>query len=100
VLLTPSEGFTGLLRASGGCVQRHQRVVLFKTLKRLPVGTAYAAWTGIGSVGVVIGMALFDDPVTAVRIGCIVLIVASIFGRRLVGSGSTGAARVRCAGRV
>jgi multidrug transporter EmrE-like cation transporter len=41
-------------------VQRHQRVVLFKTLKRLPVGTAYDAWTGIGSVGVVIGMALFE----------------------------------------
>jgi hypothetical protein len=74
-------------------VQRHQRVVLFKALKRLPVGTAYAAWTGIGSVGVVIGMALFDDPVTAVRVGCIVLVVASIFGQRLAGSGSTGAAR-------
>ena len=63
------------------------------TLKRLPIGTAYDAWTGIGSVGVVVGMALFDNPVTAVRIGCIVLIVASVFGRHLAGSGSTCAAR-------
>jgi quaternary ammonium compound-resistance protein SugE len=81
-------------------VQRHQRVLLFKSLPRLPIGTAYAAWTGIGSVEVVIGMALFDDSVTAVRIGCIVLIVTGVVGRRRVGSGSTGAARVRCAGRV
>jgi quaternary ammonium compound-resistance protein SugE len=81
-------------------VQRHQRVLLFKSLPRLSIGTAYDAWTGIGSVGVVIGMALFDDSVTAVRIGCIVLIVTGVVGRRLVGSGSTGAARVRCAGRV
>jgi hypothetical protein len=64
-------------------VQRHQRVLLFKSLPRLSIGTAYAAWTGIGSVGVVIGMALFDDSVTAVRIGCIVLIVTGVFGRRL-----------------
>ncbi len=48
-------------------MQRHQCVLLFKTLKRLPVGAA--AWTGIGSVGIVVGMALFDDPVTAVRVG-------------------------------
>jgi hypothetical protein len=47
-------------------------VLLFKTLKQLSVGTAFDAWTGIGSVEVVVGRALFDDPVTAVRIGCIV----------------------------
>ena len=62
-------------------------------LKRLPVDTAYAPWTGIGSVGVIVGMALFDNPVTALRIGCIVLIAAGVFGRRLAGSGSTCATR-------
>ena len=50
-------------------------------LRDLPVGTAYAIWTGIGAVGVaLLGIVLFKDPATAVRLGCIGLIVVGIIG--------------------
>jgi quaternary ammonium compound-resistance protein SugE len=62
-------------------------VLLAKTLDRLPVGTAYAIWTGLGSVGVVtLGIILFDEPATPARLGCIALIVAGIIGLRLAGA--------------
>jgi quaternary ammonium compound-resistance protein SugE len=54
-------------------------------LKTLPVGTAYAVWTGIGAVGVaILGIALFAEPATAARLSCIGLIVAGIVGLKLV----------------
>ena len=54
-------------------------------LKTLPVGTAYAVWTGIGAVGTAaLGMYLFGDPATVARITCIGLIVAGIAGLKLV----------------
>ncbi|HEU4592441.1 MAG TPA: multidrug efflux SMR transporter [Steroidobacteraceae bacterium] len=54
------------------------------TLRVLPVGTAYAVWTGIGAVGsVALGIVLFDEPVTAVRIGSIALVVTGIIGLKL-----------------
>ncbi|THF56287.1 quaternary ammonium compound efflux SMR transporter SugE [Ollibium composti] len=54
-------------------------------LKDLPVGTAYAVWTGVGTVGTaILGMWLLGDPATAVRIGCIALIVCGIAGLKLV----------------
>ncbi|MGH6770793.1 MAG: quaternary ammonium compound efflux SMR transporter SugE [Xanthobacteraceae bacterium] len=54
-------------------------------LKTLPVGTAYAVWTGIGAVGVaILGIVLFAEPATAARLGCIGLIVAGIVGLKLV----------------
>jgi quaternary ammonium compound-resistance protein SugE len=50
-------------------------------VKSLPIGTAYAVWTGIGTVGAaVLGMILFDEPRDALRILCILLIVAGIAG--------------------
>jgi quaternary ammonium compound-resistance protein SugE len=53
-------------------------------MRVLPVGTAYAVWTGIGTVGaVVIGMAFLGEPRTAVRLACIVLIVSGIVGLRV-----------------
>lgn len=55
-------------------------------LKTLPVGTGYAVWTGIGTVGTaILGMILFGDPATALRIACIGLILAGIIGLKLVG---------------
>jgi quaternary ammonium compound-resistance protein SugE len=55
-------------------------------LKTLPVGTGYAVWTGIGTVGtVLLGIALFGEPATVLRLGCIALILAGIVGLRLVG---------------
>lgn len=53
-------------------------------LRALPIGTAYAIWTGIGAVGTaVVGMLIFGEPKTAARLACIVLIVAGIAGLKL-----------------
>ncbi|HTV69898.1 MAG TPA: quaternary ammonium compound efflux SMR transporter SugE [Rhizobiaceae bacterium] len=50
-------------------------------LRTLPVGTGYAVWTGIGSVGTaILGIYLFGDPATALRLACIALIVVGILG--------------------
>lgn len=54
------------------------------TLKVIPVGTAYAVWAGIGAAGTaVVGMMLFQEPVTLARIGCIGLVIAGIVGLQL-----------------
>ena len=54
-------------------------------IRTLPLGTAYAVWTGIGTVGsVILGIVLFGEPATVVRIVCILLIVAGIVGLKLV----------------
>jgi quaternary ammonium compound-resistance protein SugE len=54
-------------------------------LKTLPVGTAYAVWTGIGTVGtVVLGIALLGDSASALRLACIGLIVAGIVGLKVL----------------
>ncbi len=53
-------------------------------LKSLPIGTAYAVWTGIGTVGAaILGMVLFDEPRDILRILCIFLIVAGIAGLKI-----------------
>lgn len=54
-------------------------------MRSLPLGTAYAVWTGIGTLGtVVLGMVLFGEPATATRLACIGLIVAGIAGLKLI----------------
>ena len=54
-------------------------------MRDLPVGTAYAVWTGIGAVGtVILGIALFGDPATTSRLACVALILAGIVGLRLI----------------
>lgn len=54
-------------------------------LKSLPVGTAYAVWTGIGTIGTaILGIALLGEPAGALRLLCIGLIVAGIVGLKLV----------------
>lgn len=54
-------------------------------LRVLPLGTAYAVWTGIGTIGTVfLGIWLFAEPADALRLACIGLIVAGIFGLKLV----------------
>jgi len=60
-------------------------VLLGWSLKVLPLGTAYAVWTGIGAVGTaILGMLLFGEPREATRLACIALIVAGIVGLKLV----------------
>ena len=53
-------------------------------VRTLPIGTAYAVWTGIGTVGAaILGMFLFDEPRDAVRVVCILLIIAGIAGLKI-----------------
>jgi quaternary ammonium compound-resistance protein SugE len=54
-------------------------------LRTLPLGTAYAIWTGIGTVGTVaFGIMLFSEPADILRLACIGLIVAGIVGLKLI----------------
>ncbi len=56
-------------------------------MKSLPLGTAYAVWTGIGAVGtVILGIVLFKEPATVARLVCVGLIVAGILGLKLFSS--------------
>ena len=54
-------------------------------LKNIPLGTAYAVWTGIGTIGTaILGIILFKEPATVARIICILLIVCGITGLKLI----------------
>ena len=78
--LWPSVAFFVLLVAS--------MAGLMIALKTLPVGPAYAVWVGIGAVvTAIIGMIAFGDPVSALTIGSIVLIIAGVVGLQLAGAG-------------
>ena len=53
-------------------------------IREVPMGTAYAVWTGIGAAGIAaVGMAFFGEPRTALRIACIACIVLGIAGLKL-----------------
>ncbi len=55
------------------------------SLKNLPLGTAYAVWTGIGTLGTVIfGIIFFKEPATVLRLFCILLILSGITGLKLL----------------
>jgi quaternary ammonium compound-resistance protein SugE len=59
-------------------------LILSQVLKTLPVGTAYAMWTGIGAVGTaLLGILLFHEPGDVTRLACIGLIIGGIVGLRL-----------------
>ena len=80
-----THGFTRLWPSVGTALSMLVSVVLLGLAMRdLPVGTAYAVWTGIGAVGtVILGIALFNDPANAARLVCVGLIVAGILGLKL-----------------
>jgi quaternary ammonium compound-resistance protein SugE len=60
-------------------------LLLDQAMRKLPLGTAYAIWTGIGAVGAaVIGMVRFNEPRDLPRIACIAAIVAGIVGLKLL----------------
>jgi quaternary ammonium compound-resistance protein SugE len=55
------------------------------SLKTLPVGTAYAVWTGIGTIGVaLLGITLFGESASAARLACIAAIVGGIAGLKIL----------------
>ena len=74
--LWPTLGTVGAMVISVG--------LLGMAMRELPVGTAYAVWTGIGAVStVILGIVLFGDPANAPRLVCVGLIVAGILGLKL-----------------
>jgi quaternary ammonium compound-resistance protein SugE len=84
--LKASNGFTRLWPSVWTAVAMAISVVLLGiAMKTLPVGTAYAVWTGIGAVGaVILGIVLFEEPAGAARLLSVFLIVAGIVGLKLV----------------
>lgn len=61
--------------------------IVTKVLKTLPIGTAYAVWTGIGAVGtVIIGIVFFKEPVSFGRLFFIFTLIVSIVGLKVVSS--------------
>jgi quaternary ammonium compound-resistance protein SugE len=81
-----TEGFTRLgptLWTAGAMLL--SLTLLGLALRTLPLGTAYAIWTGIGTIGTaLLGIWLFGEPATALRLLCIGLILAGIVGLKLV----------------
>ena len=60
-------------------------VLLVKATKELPIGTAYAVWTGIGAIGsVIIGILVFNEPATLWRIFFMFTLITSIIGLKFV----------------
>jgi quaternary ammonium compound-resistance protein SugE len=80
-----TEGFTRLWPTVGTALALVGSMLLLAlALRTLPIGTAYAVWTGVGAVGTaILGIILFDEPADAARILCIALIVAGIVGLKL-----------------
>lgn len=81
-----SDGFSKLLPSIVTCIGYiASAVFLSLALKKLPIGTAYAMWTGFGIVGTsLLGIILFREALTPAQIGCIVLIVAGIVGLKVL----------------
>ena len=85
IALKQSEGFTRLWPSVlFGVLAWLSFAFLAQALKTLPMGTAYAVWTGIGAVGLAIaGILAFGESASAVRLACIGLIVLGIVGLKL-----------------
>jgi quaternary ammonium compound-resistance protein SugE len=81
-----TDGFTRLLPSLWTVASMILSIVLLGlALRTLPVGTAYAVWTGIGAVGTAaLGIYLFAEPATVARLLCIGLILSGIVGLKLV----------------
>lgn len=86
VVLKYSEGFTKLVPSVLTVIGMIASFYFLSlALKELPLGTAYAIWTGIGTIGtVILGVFLFKEPIDFVRLVCIGFIVAGIIGLKLV----------------
>lgn len=84
--LKSTEGFTKLVPSLlvGGAMIASMGL-LGLAVRQLPIGTAYAVWTGIGTLGAALfGMLVLGEPAGALRLGCIGLIAAGIVGLKLL----------------
>jgi quaternary ammonium compound-resistance protein SugE len=81
-----TEGFTRLVPSVLTLLSMAASMALLGlALKTLPIGTAYAVWTGIGAVGTgLLGIWLFGEPATVMRLLCIGVIISGIVGLKLV----------------
>ena len=81
-----TDGFTRIVPTTLTVFSMVASVLLLGlALRELPVGTGYAVWTGIGTVGTaILGIYLFGEPATAARLACIALIVSGIAGLKFL----------------
>jgi quaternary ammonium compound-resistance protein SugE len=86
ISLKYSQGFTRLWPSVATVVSMAISLgLLGVALRSLPIGTAYAVWTGIGAVGaVLLGIVLFGESANAGRLACVAMIVAGIVGLKLL----------------
>jgi quaternary ammonium compound-resistance protein SugE len=82
-----ADGFTELVPSIATIVAIIASMLLLaRAVETLPIGTAYAVWTGIGAVGTAtLGVLLFDEPATLARGGFVALIVLGVVGLNLTG---------------
>ena len=82
-----TEGFTRLWPSAGvGTAMIASMVLLALAARGLPIGTAYAVWTGIGAAGTAIaGIFLFNDSASPARLACVGLIVVGVVGLKFLG---------------
>ncbi len=88
--LKSTEGFTRLWPSVATIGAMAISMYLLAVAARtLPIGTAYAVWTGIGAVGTaVMGMIFYKEPATVARMVCIALIVAGLVGLKVFSGGA------------
>ncbi|MGV3538793.1 MAG: DMT family transporter [Rufibacter sp.] len=81
-----TQGFTKLgISVATVVVMILSFVLLAQAMKTLPLGTAYASWTGIGAVGTaILGIVLFNEPKDLVRLACIGLIIIGVLGLKFL----------------
>ena len=81
-----TEGFTRLWPSVGvGAAMAGSMFLLALAARGLPIGTAYAVWTGIGAAGTAIaGIILFHESASALRLVCIALIVTGVLGLKFL----------------
>lgn len=83
-----SEGFTQIKYTLGFVFfATFSLFLLNKAIVQIPLGTAYAVWTGIGAFGTaLIGIVFFKDPLSLIRVLFLILLISSILGLKLVSS--------------
>ncbi|MEA2419978.1 MAG: quaternary ammonium compound-resistance protein SugE [Thermoleophilaceae bacterium] len=88
IMMKLCDGFTDLLPSIGAVVFGASSLVLLTlAVKTLPIGTAYAIWTGVGAAGTAaIGMLALGEPADAARLACLTVAIGGVIGLSLFGA--------------